>query len=294
MSSRTRAISAAPALVLFMLLCAAGCTSAAGAAGRIDAPARAFENDVLRVCYGADRENEGLLMSGITEFVHKPTGENFAATFDAHGYGYAKYHTGGFSFKPVRSDKDAVEVELRAGDGVVKRNRLFRGLGILEIEYVALNIIWWEDFYSDPDDDRVYSIYGLEKEIDRAEQARLRLTAEAAAGHNHGDAFLKAAGVSPEDCYYREHFIFGFYSRKTGRGLGFVQPASIGVHDGWKLWSMYNYEAFPFLDAPKNLPLRRWIFVVTEGREELLETGKAIAEAAAGYGPLCSVLRVTR
>lgn len=284
--------SAACSLTCVALFLALGCAATAVSNNRVDPPTRTFENDLLRIRYGADTDNEGLMMTGITEFIYKPTGADYASTLDAHGYGYAKYHTGGVALERKSVDDDLVEVEIRCHNGVdvVKRNRLFTGLAVLEIEYEKLEIIWWEDFYSTPTENRVYSIYGLEKELDKTEHARLRKAAEEAVGHNHGDAFLKAAGVTPEDVYYKAHFIFGFYDRRTGRGLGFVQPALLGLHDGWKLWSMYNYECFPFLDSPGQLPLKRWIFVVTGGREGLFKTGKAICDAAAEGKPITSTL----
>ncbi|MHC4714581.1 MAG: hypothetical protein ACYTAN_15145, partial [Planctomycetota bacterium] len=157
--------------------------------------------------------------------------------------------------------------------------------------YERLDLIWWEDFYKIPGDDLVYSIHGIEREIDRAEHARLRKAAEAAAGHNHGDAFLEAAGVKPDDAAHRGHLIFGCYSKSTGFGLGFVIPTRIGLHDGFKLWSMHNYESFPFYGKDPELPLKRWIFVVTGGREGLFATGRRIAEAAADGEDVGKALR---
>jgi hypothetical protein len=99
-------------------------------------------------------------------------------------------------------------------------------------------------------------------------------------GHNFGDCYLEAAGSTVEQVTYKEHFIFGFHDRTSGVGLGFVLPSRIGLHNGWKLWSMYNYESFPFYGTEKSLPLKRWIFVTTTGKEGILEIGKAIADNA--------------
>lgn len=288
--------TAAPLSVLLLFACAAGCASGRGPSSVIHIQQKTFENNVLLVGYGSDVENEGFTMTGITKFIYKPTGENFASTLDAYGYGYAKYHSGKVVFPSASADGDIVEVEVHCSNGVdvVKTNRLFRDTAVLEIEYHKFEAVWFEDFYSKPTKDRVYSIYGLENEMDKAEHARCRTTAEDSVGHNHGDAFLKAAGVAPDDVWYRDHFIFGFYSRKTGCGLGFVQPRSFGLHDGWKLWSMYNYESFPSYSDSYKLPAKRWIFVVTGGREDLFTKGKAIADAAAKGASVAEAVKRVR
>jgi len=268
---------------LMLVFLAAG--ALAGETGpRGDACERMIENSLLRVRYGPDKSPEGNILTGITEFIHKPSGVNFADSLDAYGYGYAKYHSGGpDSFEITHAGGDFVEaaVTMTNGVDVVKRDRLHAGKAILEIEYEKLDILWWEDFYKIPGGDPVYSVYGIDHEIDSAEHATLRAAAEEKEGHNFGDAFLAAAGVTPDEVGYEGHFIFGAYDRGTGMGLGFVMPKSIGLHDGWKLWSMHNYESFPFYGEDPRLPLKRWIFVVTGGRKDLFETARAIIDNAA-------------
>lgn len=268
------------ALVVLMVACC-GC---AAEWYRTDTEKRAVENELIRVRYGPDRSPEGNILTGITEFTCKPHGVNYADAMDAYGYGYAKYHSGGpDAYELTHQGADYVEITLRMVNGVdvVKKDRLYRGLPILEIEYERLDILWWEDFYQVPGEDLVYSVHGIPREIDKEEHARLRKAAEDAAGHNFGDAFLAAAGATEEQCTYKGHFIFGVYSRETGRGLGFVMPVAVGLHDGWKLWSMHNYESFPFHGEEEKPPTKRWIFAVDGAREGLFKTGRRIAEAAA-------------
>jgi len=82
-----------------------------------------------------------------------------------------------------------------------------------------------------------------------------------------------------EEVLYKDCLIFGFYDRDTQLGLGFVLPAEIGLHDGFKLWNMHSYESFPFHREEKKLPLKRWIFVTAEGQRGIWSLGKAIADA---------------
>lgn len=249
-----------------------------------DADDNMIENELLRIRYGPDKSPEGNILTGITEFIYKPAGINFADSMDAYGCGYAKYHSGGpDAFEITHEGDDFIEATLTMKNGVdvLKKDRLYAGRAIFEIEYEKLEIGWWEDFYRVPGDDLVYSVYGIDREIDAAEHAKLRAAAEEKAGHNFGDAFLEAAGVSTDEVGYRGYFIFGVYARESGVGLGFVMPKAVGLHDGWKLWSMHNYESFPFHGTEAQLPLKRWIFVVTGARADLFETGKAIANAAA-------------
>jgi hypothetical protein len=164
---------------------------------------------------------------------------------------------------------------------VQKSYRIYRDFPLLEIEYDKLDLLWYEDFYAFPENEnRVYTIYGIPDDIDADIHAQYRKTAEERCGHNFGDCYLRAAGSSVTQSTFGGYMIFGFFDKETGLGLGFVFPASIGLHNGFKLWSMYNYESFPFYQAEKQLPLKRWIFVTTRGRDQILAIGKVIADNA--------------
>ena len=166
------------AFLMLVFLAAGALASETGPRG--DAGERTIENTVLRVRYGPDKSPEGNILTGITEFVYKPSGINFADSLEAYGYGYAKYHSGGpDSFEITHAGDDFVEatVTMKNGVDVVKRDRLYANKAILEIEYEKLDILWWEDFYKIPGDDLVYSVYGVDHEIDSAEHASLRAAA---------------------------------------------------------------------------------------------------------------------
>lgn len=252
----------------------------------VDAANQTLSNQWLEVGYGDDRIVEGQRMTGIHRFVDRRSGVNLALSLDAMGCDYAQYHSGGPSrYAITHTGDDYVEatVTLSSEDNgcvdVVKRDRLFRGVPVLEIEYSQLDILWWEDFYrSDRPGDLRYVIHGVNQEIDAETRTAWQAVAEAECQHNFGDCFLEAAGLDVEQSVYKGCFIFGSYDAETGMGIGFVTPASVGLHDGFKLWSMYNYECFPFYGRESELPLKRWIFSTSEGREGILRMGKAIAE----------------
>jgi hypothetical protein len=57
---------------------------------------------------------------------------------------------------------------------------------------------------------------------------------------------------------------------------------------------MSSYECFPFNKQPKKLPLKRWIFVTTKGREGILAIGQKIADIAAAGQTLQQQILVLR
>lgn len=252
-----------------------------------------IENSQLAIAYSPDPIHNRGPKAGVSEFRRKSNGENYAVSLDAFGAGYALYSIGSCGSEVSHLGDDYVEVTLTRTEqvDVVESYRLFPRSSVLEIEYRRLDLTWWQDFYNVPGDDVVYSIHGLDREIDAQAHAAFRKKAEEAAGHNFGDAFLQAAGADPAKCAHAEHFIFGAYSRQTGRGIGFVMPTRIDLHSGFKLWSMDTYESFPFrwlrksaedrAERQKLLPLRRWIFAFDGGREGMFTLGRSIAEAAA-------------
>lgn len=252
---------------------------------QVDSINQSISNNLIEVGYGRDKIVEGNKLSGLTLFNYKPTNTNLAEALDAYGYDYARYVTGGPSeYEISHKDDNYVEatVSMLSEDSIAdvqKKLRIFKDLPILEIEYSKLNLLWWEDFYNRGNEgNRLYTIYGLDKEIDTKLHAKLREKAEKDYGHNFGDCFLKAAGANMDKIIYKGCFIFGFYDVNTKVGLGFVLPESIGLHDGFKLWSMHNYESFPFYGIEQKLPLKRWIFATSNGRDGILLMGKKIAD----------------
>lgn len=252
----------------------------------IDSTNRSMGNNLIEIGYGADKIVEGNRLCGLTIFNHKQSNTNLANVMDAYGYGYARYYQGGpAKYEISHKDDDYAEatVSMFSDENndvdIEKKERIFRDLPILEIEYSKLNLLWWEDFYSESNEEnRVYTIYGIDGEISPEMHTAFREKAEKSCGHNFGDCYLQAAGSSVEKSTYKECLIFGFYDIKTHVGLGFVFPAFIGLHNGFKLWSMHNYESFPFYHEQQNLPLKRWIFATSKGKEGILSMGKSIAD----------------
>ncbi|MFC1558207.1 hypothetical protein ACFL40_02510 [candidate division KSB1 bacterium] len=245
----------------------------------VNVDAYSMENSLIRITYGSPPE--GYWGNGIIEFLYKPTNENFGYTLDTYGCGYAMYdRTGPASYELLNENSDMVEVRITFTDSVdvVKRERIYRNLPILEIEYEKLSIWWWEDFFDNPDDSVVVSVYGIPQDITKGLHTEYKKTAEEKCGHNFGDCFINAADSDSAKCTYKEHFIFGVHSTRTGRGIGEVLPVKIGLHDGWKLWwsdrNIPNYESFPV----KELPIKRWIFIYKGGRQGLMKMGKAIVD----------------
>lgn len=249
----------------------------------IDPDDQTIANSHIAITFGPDKFVQGNRVRGLTRFEYLPTGENFANVFDAHGCGYAEYmHMDGtttFVAKTVDDTMVQADVSLQGCAKVRKSYRLYRDLPVLEIVYDQLDLLWWEDWYAmPPESDRLYTIFGIPEDMDSTHQALFREIAEKECGHNFGDCFLKAAGSSVAQSTYKDHLIFGFFRKSTQRGLGFIIPARIGVHNGFKLWSMFNYETFPFYQMVKELPLKRWIFITTSGGDGILTTGKAIVD----------------
>ncbi len=263
---------------------------------RENSNAKTIGNVLLECSYGPDRKVQGLYMSGLTRLVYRPTNENLAQKLDVSGCGYAQYHAADSytQYQVTARTPDFIDarVVLKGCVDIDKTYRIYRDLPLLEIRYDSLKILWWEDFYTEPANDRrVYTIYGIADTITAEKHALWRQKAEDTCGHNFGDCFLHAAGASVQQCTYKGFFIFGFYDLDTGRGLGFVMPEHIGLHGGFKLWSMYNYETFPFVRMEKKLPLTRWIFVTGKGRDGILNGGKALADMAADGKTLVDVYR---
>ena len=253
---------------------------------KVDTINQSISNNLIEIGYGSDKIIEGNKLSGLSFFNYKPSGTNLANVLDAYGYGYARYYFGGPStYEVSHKDSDYVEIsvsmrsESKNGVDIQKKERIFRDLPVLEIEYSKLDLLWWEDFYTtDNEENREYAIYGIDKEITPEMHKTFWEAAEKNCGHNFGDCYLHAAGSDTTKSTYKGYLIFGYYDTQTQVGLGFVLPGSIGLHNGFKLWSMHNYESFPFYKMPQKLPLKRWIFATSKGRDGILSMGKAIVD----------------
>ena len=245
---------------------------------------KSISNSIIEVGYGNDKIVEGNRLSGITSFIYKPTGTNLADALDAYGCDYAKYYNSGHAdFEITKQTKEFIEacVMIKSDNcvQVIKKHRIYSAKPIFEIEYSQLDMLWFEDFYTlEGENNRVYAFYGMENEITPEMHVKNREEAENTCHHNFGDCYLKAAGSSLENSIYKGHLIFGFYDKNSKVGLGFVLPANIGLHNGFKLWSMHNYESFPFYGMKKELPLKRWIFAFEGGKDGLIKSGKDIVD----------------
>ncbi len=250
----------------------------------IDTSYHAIGNSLIEVGYGPDRITEGNRLTGLTLFRHKPSNINLANALDAYGCDYAHYFKGGPTrYEITHQGDDYVEATVTLTSDsclkVIKKERIYPDWPVLEIAYQQLDLLWWEDFYTLEDEqNRQYTMLGVKQPITPDLHATYRAEAEQACGHNFGDCYLKAAGTSLDSASYHGYFIFGFYDKDTKVGLGFVLPTAIGLHDGFKLWSMHNYESFPFHDEAKTLPLKRWIFAVSDGQQEIMALGKQIVD----------------
>ncbi len=252
---------------------------------QIDSANHSIQNSLIEVGYGPDKITEGNRLTGLGLFKYKPANINLANSLDAYGYDYATYYKNGTaSFEISHTGNDYVEITTShrssKGNEVLKKERIFKDQPIWEIEYQKLDLLWWEDFYTlENEKDRVYTMLGVNEEITSELHDKIRKTAEAKCNHNFGDCYIRAAGSTIEKSTYKGYFIFGFYDAKTKIGLGFVLPKAIGLHDGFKLWSMHNYESFPFYNTEKKLPIKRWIYAVSNGKEEIISLGKSIVDS---------------
>lgn len=265
---------------------------ACAAAVTVDTAARSIENSQLKVMYAPSTSNEeGLTMYGISTIMSKQFNENYASTIDAIGYGFAAYAQNvpeSFTVKENTTQYATVNVKRTANIDVEQNLRIYDQLPVLEIEYVKFNTLWFEDFYTKVTEPKVYSIYGVDREVDAALQQQVEdQIAPQTEGENYADAVLAALGSSVQQATYNGHIIFGIYNTGTKRGLGWVMPTALGMHDGWKLWSMYNFESFPNFGSPSiTYPWKRYIFLLTGGREQLFTVGKWIADHDAAHQPL--------
>jgi hypothetical protein len=262
----------------------------------VDEGAKSMENSLLRVRYGSSPSYWG---NGIIEFRNKTWNEDYAVTFDCFGCAAATYDRSGPSTYAVSQETDdMVEVHVRFTDcvSIDKKDRLFVGLPILEIEYSSHQTMWWEDFFDATDTAAVLSIYGVAEDITKADYIG-SLCGPIGSDfcpycdwYTQGSCFLERAGSSPQECSYNGYLIQGVHSVSTGRGAGMVVPMSIGI-DGWKPWwydAVYNFEWFGAPDS-----FKRWIYTYENGRAGMEARGTEIADCAASGQSLSECLGST-
>ncbi len=165
-----------------------------------------------------------------------------------------------------------------------KIERIHKHQPILEIEYLEMGAMWIEDkiMAQGVPQRNCFVMHGMADIVGRDQGRAVWTKSEQLAlikygkAHNHGDTFIEANGSSTARCDYKGHFIYGLLNLDTGKGVGFVYPTEITVKD-WKVWwdqpNMIGVEFFP-----KKKIGRRWIFVVDNGKEELLRVGKEIVD----------------
>ena len=85
---------------------------------------------------------------------------------------------------------------------------------------------------------------------------------------------------SPGPLVYKGHFIMGVYNRENGRGFGRVVPEK-DIDIIKLLWGK-GFELFPQFGRLPHKPFSSYLYVVMEGREEILAVGKQLADLVPG------------
>ena len=235
-----------------------------------------IENRYFRYRHG--QLNSGFHFSGIRDFVNKETGEDHALIIEALGTGYAEYDPTVETFSKVLDENDYLEMYIRTGKSE-KVERMYKDLPLMEIQYTAMGALWVEDKFqvAGSRSRLAFSMYGMDDVVGIDRGQELWQKAEAACGHNFGDCFIRANGSTVLDVTYRDHFIYGMINLDTGKGIGFVYPTRVAVHD-WKVWwddvGQISIEFFP-----ESRVGTRYIFLIDGGREEMIEFGKMVVDS---------------
>lgn len=240
-----------------------------------DVETKTIANGILTIQYGQRylHNGEG---AAITRFEDARTGVNYSLGFDAQYRGQA------WDAQPVTLG--VPEVNERFADMLVrtgqtdKIDRLYRDVPILEITYSRNLADWTQDFIHTPgaEADIAFVMDGMADVVSLGQGRALWQAAEAQFGHNFGDHFITVNGSTVERCMVDGHFIYGFVNRVTGHGLGIVYPAWITTHE-WKVW-WTEANRIEIEYAPHGNLGRRWIFAVTQGKDEVLEIGRRLAK----------------
>mgnify|MGYP001167360091 CR=1 FL=1 len=267
---------------------------------KVDEVNHTVENDVIAYGYGEPDFKmypTHRSQTAITSLVIKSLGEDQLKTLGNRD-GYIDSQMGAQeleTFRFLSATDDCVEVEVdyrcwgRAAGDCRKIERVYKGLGVIEMDYVLFENMNWEDcVIPGQTEDVAFYLYGSDipdkewkayskAEREEGEEPLIRRCVE-----SHGGDW---EAVKINGCY-----IYGYYNTVNGRGVGCVIPADIS--DEWKLWhdddahrGIGVLEAFPWIDR-EPFPFKRWVYVVTGGREEMERTGKAIATSRGVAGLL--------
>jgi hypothetical protein len=253
----------------------------------VDPSTKHYENDVIEVTHGGS--HSGYWGKGITTFKRKDETFNYGYTLDCFGCGYAAYdRTGPSTFEMAQATDDMLEMHLRYTDcvNVDKRERLFRGLDILEMEYASISVLWYEDFLNNSSSPTFF-LYGVDTDI-----TKTYYNQTSCSGENFGDCWMGNMGVSAAACTYKNHLIFGSHNGGDGKGIGEVYPTAMGIHD-WKVWwsdrPTANYECFPAAKSNQ----KRWIYLYEGGREGGIAKGKQICDCVEAGISMSECFRAT-
>lgn len=219
----------------------------------------------------------------IRQFVDKETGEDLSGGFDAIFMGFS------WDRRPVVFDMVVPgpwSVDIHVTTGLTRKiDRIYYGFPGVEIEYLVNDAEWVEDFFhvqGDEEEDIAFVMYGMNDIVGMAEGQRLWKASEDLARMkfnqrvNRGDTFIEAAGATVEGCTYKGRFIYGFVNRITGRGVGAVYDARIGVPNFRVWWTEKSRIEIEY--APDGQLGKRWIFAVKEGKAEVMSMGRFLID----------------
>lgn len=284
-TSALRALIAMPGLLVAL---AGAAFAVSGDWWAVDTDNWTVENSLLRYSYVYTGSTSygwcSYYGTGIGSFVLKQFDEKLVQTIDGAGTGYAKVDGSRPEFLSVTPHDGYVEIHVEIGNRE-KKERIYEGFPILEIEYVNIGCLWIDDAFAVQGDDVSFVMYGMDDINGMAEGRAVWAASEDIAQekygnhHNFGDTFIEANGSTVDECKYEGYFIYGMVNRRTGHGVGTVYPTELTVHD-WKVWwdakNLINTEIFP---KGNGNGVKRWWFPVTGGKTELISTGKAIVDA---------------
>jgi len=256
----------------------------------IDELERTVETSLFSYKYDTGGHPHG---SGVKQWVDKrvdegisfPSGDKYV--IDGCGTGYHENINDVPHIQSVNPHDDYVELEITIGSRDV-RHRIFRDLAILEIEYIENPCGWVAEEWR-VTSDLLWVMHGMpEEDYSKSEIEWLRAQSEANCGDKvRSDCMVEAAGAEWEDVQYKGYIIAGALT-ETGHGIGMVSKvddshAVEGGHWRFPKWRIGKAEWFHLQDGTI-----RWVYFVTDGREELLSLGKAIVDEG-GALPLVGI-----
>ncbi len=225
-------------------------------------------------------ETDGVSMRS---FIDPDTKEDYSGGFDAAFKNYA-WDKAPAAFTSIVPMDRYVDISVTTGLGQ-KVDRLYYGFAGVELRYVRSDAEWIEDFFhvAGQPEDIAFVVRGMNDIVGVSEGKRLWQASAALAYEkygqkvNYGDTFIEANGGKLQDCLYKNHLIYGFINKRTGRGMGAVYPMQISPKDFRMWWTEANRMEIEF--APGGTTGTRWLFRVTKGRDEIIYMGKALVDA---------------